>query len=425
MRRVVPLAPASALLALTCCTSDSSSSDRSIDAVADGADRDAHDAIVIDGASDAGGDAGADAVACRNLPSVSPVPVSGPALAIVGEPGSALGIYDPSLFYPVGAPGGVLSYSTVAPNDVHTRVAVSTDNGATFAYVAEPNRAAPITVDTVDTTACGASTCAGVLWHEVSSIVADPADPDPNRLFKLFTHSYVSTQNGASLHRQWGYIGVQTAPKPEGPWSAEKKAIGWRSDSTFSSAGAAQLAGDIPGIADCAILTEPGALTAADGLYLALACAHVVGAQPQIQVVLLRSTDSAATFRFVSVLVSDADAPCLDGALPHVQGPDLFTAGGKAYVTVTPVGPVTHGLGGDPTGYRGCMTIPIDDLAGGKIARTPTGAPSVARWMRAPDGRFTGPCTYAEGATALGYLVPELNDTAAPFGILRTTLTAP
>ncbi len=390
------------------------------------ADADATDAA-RDAASEPAGDGAAavDAGACGNLPAPTPVAVTGPVLVIANEPGSPLGIFDPSLLYPVGAPGGVLSYSSVGADAVHTRIALTLDKGATFTYVAEPNVVTPITVDTTDTAACGAASCTGVLWHEVSSIVADPADPDPSRRFKLFMHSYVSLANGSKLQRGWGYLGLQTAPKPEGPWSAEQKALGWKSDSTFSSTGAAQLLSDIPGIADCAIVTEPGAMIASDGLYLALGCISLVASPSRIKIVLLRSTDSAASFRFVSTLVDFTDAPCLDGTLPHVQGPDLFTALGKTYVSVTPVGPVTNGLGTYPSGYRGCMTIPIDDLATGRIARTPAGAPKVERWMHAPDGRFSGPCTYAEGATALGYLVPELNDSASPFGIARTTLTAP
>jgi hypothetical protein len=351
--------------------------------------------------------------------------VTGPALVIAGEPGSPAGIFDPSLVYPVGAPGGVLSYSSVGADAVHTRIALTLDHGATFTYVAEPNVVTPITVDTNDTTACGAAQCSGVLWHEVSSVVADPGDPDPNGRFKLFMHSYVSRTNGTDLRREWGYIGMQTAPKPEGPWSTEKKALGWKSSSTFSSAGATQLLPELPGVSDCLLATEPGAMVAPDGLYLALACAYLVAPEVRIKIVLLRSTDHAKSFQTVSTLIDGADAACLDGTLRQVQGPDLFSVAGKTYLGITPVGPVVRGTQTIPNGYRGCMTIPMDDLATGKLARTATGAPKVVRWMAPPDGRFAGPCTYAEGATALGYLMNELNDGTAPFGILRTPPTPP
>ncbi len=365
---------------------------------------------------------GEDAGACGNLPAPTPVAVTGPALVVAGDPGSSAGIFDPSLVYPLGAPGGVLAYSSIAPDSVSTHLAVTLDLGATFTYIATANTVAPITVDTTDLAACGAAKCTGVLWHEVPSVVVDPLDPDAARRFKLFTHSYVSLKGGQELHREWGYIGMQTAPKPEGPWSDETKAIGWPSSSPLSSVGAAQLLGDVaPG---CVLATEPGAMVVADGLYLALGCLEVVQGATRIRVELLRSRDAARSFERVSTLVDATDGPCLDGTTARVQGPDLFTVGGKAFVIVTPVGPVSPTLGDD--GYRGCVTIPIADLARGKIARTGNGAPAVARFIHAPDGRFTGPCTYAEGATALGYLVPELTGSATtPFGVTRTTITAP
>src|SRR6202035_272178 len=61
-------------------------------------------------------EAGSDATR-PNLPTETLVaPASTPLLTIQGERGSTLGIYDPSLVYPRGASGGVMSYSTVAAN---------------------------------------------------------------------------------------------------------------------------------------------------------------------------------------------------------------------------------------------------------------------------------------------------------------------
>jgi hypothetical protein len=109
-----------------------------------------------------------------------------------------------------------------------------------------------------------------------------------------------------------------------------------------------------------------------------------------------------------------------------ISAPDLFIADGKPYLLVTSVGHVSPGL--DPSGvdYRACLTIPIDDLASATVARAGGGgAPAVLRELRAGDGRFAGACTYAEGATAAGYLVPELYATAPAFRILRTAIAAP
>jgi hypothetical protein len=373
---------------------------------------------------ESGDDVTSDGSACPNLPAVTLVPSASAQLVIQGEPGSALGIYDPSFVYPVGAPGGVMSYSTVAPNSVHTRVAVSTDLGATFQYVAEPNEVTPVTVATTDPGFCDAGSCSvdGVLWHEVSSIVADPTDTAAP--FKIFVHSYVSAQGGAALRRDWGYIGMQTATAL-GSWSAEQKLLGWQSNATISTSGATQVLTAIPELSDCIAFTEPGALVGPLGIDLALSCAYSpTPGVVKIRVVLLRSMDHAATFTFVSTLVSADDFACIDGAVPQILGSDLFMVGGTEYVTVSPTGPVSSS---DAGGYRACVTIPVADATTGTIARASNGAPSVVSWVKAADGRFTGPCTYAEGATAIGQIVPmQFSDEAQPwFRIMRTSVPEP
>jgi hypothetical protein len=393
-----------------------------------GSDSPSTDAAVSDAPQDAApSDSSA---ACPNLPDVTLVdPTSTPLLSIQGDPGSQLGIYDPSLVYPKGASGGVLSYSIVGIGDagqggtVNTRVAASADLGATFQYVAEPNTVTPVTVSTTDTGFCDAGACSveGVLWHEVSSIVADPGDPAAP--FKLFVHSYVSVPGGP-LRRDWGYIGMQTATTPSA-WSSEQKLLGWQSDATISTAGVTQVLTNLPELKDCLVFTEPGAIVGPQGLDLALSC----GSSPspgvlEFRVVLIRSTDHAHSFTFVSTLVSANDFACLDGTVPWILGADLFTVGAAEYLVVSPSGPVSNDDGG---GYRACVTIPVADPTLGTIARASNGAPEVVSWVASSDGRFTGPCTYAEGATALGQVVPmqySVQDLPL-FRILRTTIPEP
>jgi hypothetical protein len=387
------------------------------DATAAGPDAGNADSAALDAAAES------DAT-CPALPSVTLVPSSTSPLVVQGDPGSELGIYDPSLVYPKGAGGGIMSYSTVAPNSVHTRIATSTDLGATFQYAAEPNEVTAVTVTTSDPAFCDGGSCSvdGVLWHEVPSIVADPADTAAP--YKLFVHSYVSAQGGATLRRDWGYIGMQTATSPTS-WGTEQKLLGWSSDATLSTSGVTQVLTDIAELHDCVAFTEPGAIVTALGLDLALSCASSPApGVVEIRVVLLRSTDHAQTFSFVSTLVSADDFACLDGAQPQILGPDLFTVGGTEYVVVSPVGPVSNT---DAGGYRGCLTIPIADAGAGTIARAPGGTPSVVSWVESSDGRFAGPCTFAEGATAIGEIVPmQFSDQAQPwFRILPTTLPEP
>jgi hypothetical protein len=143
-----------------------------------------------------------------------------------------------------------------------------------------------------------------------------------------------------------------------------------------------------------------------------------------IRVVLLRSTDHARSFSYVSELVAAEDSACLDGTVPQILGSDLFIAGGNEYLIVSPVGSISNSSAG---GYKGCVTIPLADASAGTVARDANGAPSVVSWAKATDGRFTGPCTYAEGATAIGQLVPmQFSDQSTPwFRILPTNIPEP
>jgi hypothetical protein len=402
------------------CGSSSSrpSSDTSSDAATDG---DGTTVIVNDS-----GPSGADA-SCPNLPSATLVdPKTATTLSIQGEPVTGLGIYDPSLVYPKGASGGVMSYSAVSINSVNTRIAVSTDLGATFQFAAEPNQVTPVTITTTDPSVCDAGTCMvnGVLWHEVSSIIADPTDPDPNGAYKVFFHSYASLDSGNDLRRDWGYIGMQTAAAPS-TWQPEQKLLGWASNATISTSGVTQTLTDLPDLSDCIAFTEPGAIVTARGIDLALSCVSATSpTDVKIRVVLLRSIDHAKTFTFVATLVASEDFVCLGGAAPQILGADLFVVGGAEYVVVSPSGPVSNNPAG---GYRACMTIPVSDADAGAISRSSNGAPTVVSWVAASDARFTGPCTYAEGATAIGQLVPmQFSDQSQPwFRILRTSLPEP
>jgi len=236
-------------------------------------------------------------------------------------------------------------------------------------------------------------------------------------------HSYVSAA-GPVLRRDWGYIGMYTGSDPA-HWSAEVPLLGWQSDSPLSTAGVAQVLTAIPELADCVLFTEPGVVLTSGGLDLALACYSVKAGVIQSRVVLLRSTDHARSFSWVSTLVSASDFACLGGALPEVTGPDLFLVNGAEYLTVSPVGPVSHPDAS--AGYRGCLTMALADADAGTITRGPNGAPTVLRSLQSSDGRFAGPCTYAQGATALGQVLPMQfsDDPPRVFRIFRTTVPVP
>ncbi len=380
----------------------------------------------MDATADVASDAGdAATTGCSAGPRTIVDPTQAPDLVPAGDVGSTLGIFDPSIVYPLGAPGGVLAYSSVPSQDaIVTRIAVSNDRGVTWLTVKDANATEDVTI--TDATWCGAATCAGRIIREVPSLIYDPDDVASAR-FKVYTHDYIAKPGSMPvvLKYDWGTIGVVTAPDPSGPWSATKKVLGWKSSQpAISETGASQLLTDIPALADCIAFSEPGALYRSGAIDLALGC---VTAAPEIRVELLRSTDHGATFSYVTRLLDARDATCLGGAAPQLNAADLFVAGGKQFLIVTTAGP-TAGL---PTGYNGCSVLAIDDPSSGKVRRDDAGAPVVLRRIvspgGSPNGRFIGACAYAEGASGAGYIVPELFVDGPPrvFRFFRSGIVAP
>lgn len=324
-------------------------------------------------------------------------PASTPELAIQGDPGADSGVFDASLLYPKGASRGLMAYSRVAAkDDIHTRIAASTDGGLTWAYLGDANHAEPASITAAD---CPGGECQGKLIHEVSSLVEDAKDPDPARRFKLFSHRYLALPGGA-LRYDLGHIALQTAPAPEGPWGAPKAVIGWPSASPFSSNGTVFLTTDAPAVASCVILTEPGAFVSEAGeIDLALGCPRVgAGGVVSIAVELLRSADHALSFHHVATLLRPEDSACLGVAEGRLNAAEMFLWGGVRHLVVTPESA--------ETGYHGCVVIPFADPAEGSLARNDAGEPAFVQRLDVTTHQFTGACSFAEGAAALGFVVP-------------------
>jgi hypothetical protein len=361
------------------------------------------------------------AVCSGLVPQVTTVPRSTTnQLAVEAGPPAALGTFDPSLVYPRGAASGAMAYSAVnATADIATAMAVSTDEGRTWRGAGLVNAAVPQSVSVPGTsTRCAGGTCTGTLIHEVPSLVDDAEDPDTSRRWKVFVHSYLVLSSGAPAY-DLGYVGLFTAPLPTGPWTDEGKALGWLGESSFSSEGAHTLASTIPAVSDCIAFTEPGALVRGTGsLDVALGCAYASGGVAHLRIELLRSTDHARSFTYVSRLLDETDAAAFGS---DVNAADLFVVSGRTYLSVTPAGPTALGF----VGYRGCAILALT-AEGDGVERDDAGAPLVCRRLDGPGQPFSGACTYAEGATAVGYLLPQLSlDGGVPFRIFSSGVQAP
>ncbi len=160
---------------------------------------------------------------------------------------------------------------------------------------------------------------------------------------------------------------------------------------------------DTPALADYGAFTEPAALADGDDVYLALGCATAT----TNRVVLVRSSDHAATFTYVGTLLNSAY---------NAQPSDMFQANGQIYLVVSAIG-TTAIVADAPSGYIACRTLAVNDLATATVSLNPV------RELIAPGGAFTGACAYD---ATLGYLVPEVVSSAAPADqILMPGITCP
>lgn len=409
-----------------CGSSNGSSADAESDAGAPidaGSDAGSNDAGTDAGApSDAGADAGRPFDAGASFPDAGAGAISSGTLTISGEPDHGLGIFDPSAAWDPIADAGVLAYSAVAPDQahVHTRIAISSDRGASWNFASEANTNAAWTIGTTDNSVCGATSCLGTAVHEVPSLIVDDTD-SADRRFKLFTHSYFA-KTSSNLHYEIGMINLATAASAAGPWTTTHL-LGWNSSSGASSQGVAQninTDAKLTGTAKCLALTEPGALvyqrSGATVIDLAVGCIFLADEIPNIEIQLLRSTDHGQSFSFVSTLLSRYDATALGSTETQVNAADLFFRDGQAWIFATPSGPALFPGGGAGTGYRGCLAIPIGDLDAGTVVRTNSGAPLVSASYLGGSEQFVGACTFRGELTGLGVAGDVLDtNSSAPF----------
>ena len=270
----------------------------------------------------------------------------------------------------------------------------------------------------------GRSSSSGSIW------------PNPARAWKIFTHTYLVT-DASTLHYDWGYIALHTAPTIAGPW-ASQPLLGWAGSSPLSTSGVQQILTDIPQLSDCLIFTEPGAAALSQGpggLLLALGCVSVAGGgAAEIRVVLLSSTNHGAQWAYKGEAVRGSDAALLGFAIPQLNAADLFYApmrgghGGQLatqlLLSVTPAALLWEGF----VGYAGCLVLQLLPNASGVVRDGNSGAPVVSRYLVPAGGAtFAGACTSAHvdnGGVAPelgGYLLPVLAPgEPQPFRVLQS-----
>ena len=319
-------------------------------------------------------------------------------ITIDGEPGSPNGIYDPSLVRDSITDDLWLSYSSVnfykngssdVVQDVGIRIARSSDNGNSFDYVATVAFPTVATVTDTDPnlSACGAATCTGHWVYETSWLVEDVGDSNPNRRFKLFAPKYFIYPGSVSSKTLYhlGAIVMWTASSPDSTWSAETVVLEWPlTPPEFASATDVTTLNSA--MANCLLVAEGGVTVNQNALDFVFICPYVDTATTNVvqKIVLLRSTDHASSFQYVSTLLTP------DDALPGV---DFYSA--PAFIVKEDVAPVLLATPVVDGAYAGSVVFPLVNLL------------VVDPIMFVPAqtiGHIGGASTYARGTGTLGIL---------------------
>lgn len=350
------------------------------------------------------------------------VPLNHSRLSIVGST-PPNGLFDPSLI-PTGNVEFpyALSYSSVfSTANISTQIAVYDEAISSFVFVANVNAALSSTFPCVNGVPCEATQI-----HEVSSLVADPSEPDPRCAIKVFSHSYLVFPNN-ELHYELGFISLYCASNVTGPFS-HTPLLGWASSSPISTAGVKQVLTDIPQLNECLLFSEPGALfTPWGGLLLSLTCITPTApgaTAPGIRVVLLRQEKNGGQWVYAGLALDSSDAANLPGgpyAVPQISAPNLFIAppGGKdVFLLVSP----SSRIWVDFVGYNGCLVVALNSNNTG-VVRDAHGVPIVLRRL-IPDGpAFNGACTAAPSpfsSSVGGYFLSVLQLPGQPFSVIPT-----
>lgn len=344
------------------------------------------------------------------------------------------GIFDAALTQ--GSDGLWMSYSTVnvLSSDptlmrINTRIASSSNAGNNWRDIGIVLNS-PSTIQVPDNQ--NASTQA-VWQYEVSRLLYDPYAP-ANLRWKLFWHRYPQA-NRPSADRLFkhGWIGVMTAASPTGPWSNERKfLVGSVYDpATAAIIGAPENTSASLSIADCPIITEPGALATAAGVYISIKCAD--GNADRVVLLRCSSELTNCVYRGNVVLNTEAQQFARTGQTYNgFSATEMVTVAGIHYLMVTPTQ-----MAGAPTPseqYRGCLvfqianleaaaTAPILERVGGSLS----GAPVLKRSLSGSSGSFNGACGYSAAATSSGIIYGEIQTqgNTARFGLYRSRVNLP
>lgn len=357
---------------------------------------------------------------CGGGTSSTPPPATVAEISVAGTPGSN-GVFDPA---PMADAAGNLwmSYSSVQPssnlpsmNRVRSRIASSSDGGTTWTdMAADPNGLATDDFAVPD----GSGGAQWATWRfEVSRLLYDP-DDIPARRWKILWHRVLAIGTGPIFQNSW--VGLATAPSPDGPWSAERKLFTGTAynaadmdafigppEFPLATLHSAQLGG-------CLAFTEPGMLARRDGIYVSLQCATPG------KIVLLRCDRTFSSCAYLGDLLAGDEAAQFSQPGQSLQGfaaPELVEADGIPYLIVTGYEP-------PPDTYRGCLVFRIADLGAATLERSGR-TPALLKRVSGTAGSFNGACGYHPMAGGSGIIYGEYSSTTQKFHLFASRINLP
>lgn len=260
----------------------------------------------------------------------------------------------------------------------------------------------------------------GTWQNGASTLVYDGHAPRDQR-WKLFWQQALWA-NDVPRYASYSWIALKMAAAPENLAQAPpiKLFTGYLARTTGESADAPafspipgppaiQLDKRDPQLGAC-MFGQPAALSAPDGLYLALDCAWL-GTRALLHTVLLRCTypgcvpTDAATWRAVGRLTEPRDGPQLDEQYLGFGGTALVESGSRYYLIATPI--TSSG-----NRYDGCNVYRFEDLTWGRLERR-RGKLVAARTVHGIPETHHGSCA-AHPRLKGGILLSQIVSTAAP-----------
>jgi hypothetical protein len=340
----------------------------------------------------------------------------------------ARGVFDPSVTEDPETRRLWMSYSSFdaslhSQSGVNVRIA-SSDDGETWRDAGIVHAFTDVVVGPLDATDAGEvsvdEASRGTWQNEASTLVYDSRAPREQR-WKLFWHQ-VMWVNDIPRYASYSWIALKMADAPENLARAPtiKLFTGYMARTAGESAAppavspipgppAIQLDKKDPQLGAC-MFGQPTAISAPDGLYLALDCAWL-GTHALLHTTLLKcaypgcTVTDAASWTVVGRLTEPRDGLQLDEQYKGFGGTALVESGGHYYLIATPITAKDNR-------YDGCNVYRFENLNQGKLERR-RGKLVVAQRVRGIPETHHGACA-AHSRLQGGILLSQIVSSAAP-----------